>query len=205
MQQVLDSIRSRIPVPDDDFDRIYDERTRCLSAVHWTPLEVAIKAAEMLVTSRQTRVLDVGSGAGKFCVVGALATEGRFIGVEQRQYLVVKSRRIAEELGITRAHFIHGNMADLDWSDFDAFYLYNPFYENIMDARRLDNGVEIGPPMYEHYVRTVERKLSLCRNGTRVVTYHGFGGCLLTDFDLDHREDRGGDHLDLWIKRPRFP
>ena len=32
-------------------------------------------------------VLDIGCGPGKFCIVGALATTGRFTGVEQRKHL----------------------------------------------------------------------------------------------------------------------
>ena len=44
--------------------------------MHWTPVHVARRAAQFLVTGPETRVLDVGSGPGKFCLVGALATQG---------------------------------------------------------------------------------------------------------------------------------
>ena len=69
---------------DSRFDLVYPREIRELSDRHWTPVEVARKAAVFLVREPGTRVLDIGCGPGKFCIVGALATDGRFTGVEQR-------------------------------------------------------------------------------------------------------------------------
>src|SRR3954471_20676012 len=86
---------------DDEFDTVYSERVRSHSERHWTPVEVATRAADLLVASAYTRVLDVGSGAGKFCIVGALATRhGRFYGVEQRADLVHAAREAARHYGV---------------------------------------------------------------------------------------------------------
>jgi hypothetical protein len=38
--------------------------------------------------------------------------------------------------------------------------------------------------------------------GTRVVTYHGFGGEFPGDYVLVHRVAVASDYLSLWIKRP---
>src|SRR5713226_861432 len=65
-------------VEDERFDLIYPPEIRDLSCRHWTPVAVARKAAEFLVNERETRVLDLGCGPGKFCIVGALTTEAHF-------------------------------------------------------------------------------------------------------------------------------
>mgnify|MGYP000969840975 CR=1 FL=1 len=75
-----------IHAPEDDrFDLAYPPEIRAKSKAHWTPVSIARRAAEFLVREPGTRVLDIGCGPGKFCIVGALGTEGRFTGIEQRQ------------------------------------------------------------------------------------------------------------------------
>ena len=70
---------------DADFDALCGSEIRKLSRIHWTPCKVATLAAELLVKSPDDRILDVGSGAGKFCILGALHTPARFVGVEKRK------------------------------------------------------------------------------------------------------------------------
>ena len=67
-------------VEDEKFDLIYPPQIRELSSLHWTPVAVAAEAAKLLVTAPGTRVLDIGCGPGKFCLVGASLTDGRFTG-----------------------------------------------------------------------------------------------------------------------------
>jgi hypothetical protein len=64
------------------FDALYERRIRELSPQHWTPVRIARRAAELLTLSGAKRILDVGSGVGKFCIVGALTTEAQFVGIE---------------------------------------------------------------------------------------------------------------------------
>ena len=47
-------------VDDLNFDNIYPHSIKILSDVHWTPLEVALKASELLVKNSETKVLDIG-------------------------------------------------------------------------------------------------------------------------------------------------
>ena len=58
-------------IEDEKFDQIYPARIRKLSPLQWTPVRVAAEAAKLLVTVPGTRVLDIGCGPGKFCLVGA--------------------------------------------------------------------------------------------------------------------------------------
>ena len=53
------------------FNQLYPVEVRSLSAKHWTPLQVAYKASNFLAADKNTTVLDIGSGAGKFCLAAA--------------------------------------------------------------------------------------------------------------------------------------
>jgi len=75
--------------------------------------------------------LDIGSGAGKFCLIGAASTKGLFYGVEQRKELVNLCKSIAKTHQINNVEIFHSNITEISFSDYDAFYFYNPFYENI--------------------------------------------------------------------------
>jgi SAM-dependent methyltransferase len=198
--KLAEDLRDGKIVTDFRFDQIYLPAIRKLSETHWTPIEVIRRAAELLVANDKSRVLDVGSGCGKFCTVAALSGHGKFIGVEQRPHLTEVARKVAEELNASQASFIQGNMMDLDWSSFDAFYLFNPFYENRMRSTRIDDTVLHSPEKFDRYIEIVRGKLRLARPGTKVATYHGFGGDLPVSYHLIQKELIGTSILELWIK-----
>jgi predicted RNA methylase len=188
-------------VTDLAFDTAYPPDVRAVSAQYWTPYAVARRAAELLVVSPSTLVLDVGSGAGKLCVVGAATTGARFVGVEHRPSLVRVARRAAEALGVMGARFIPAPIQAIRWTAFDAFYLFNPFGENAFAAdEQLDTTVELGRARYVRDVAFVERMLARVRVGVRVLTYHGFGGTMPDTFQRIVCERAGCDALELWLK-----
>ena len=200
IRSLVEDLREGRVVTDFRFDQIYPHPVRKLSEIHWTPVNVAIRAAELLVRNHKTRVLDVGSGCGKFCTVAALTSPGQFIGVEHRVHLAELAKDIAQELGANKTAFIQGNMADLDWSFFDSFYLFNPFYENKAAIIRIDDTVTMGMKRYSRYIEIVRTKLRAAREGSRVVTYHGFGGDMPACYQLLKRVPIGVSALELWIK-----
>lgn len=110
LNAVVNAVRSGKTVADPAFDAIYPERVRVFSWRYWTPVEVARRAAQLLVTSESTRVLDIGSGAGKFCLVGALTTRATFTGIEQRQHLVEVAQWIAERYRVPHVEYRHGDV-----------------------------------------------------------------------------------------------
>jgi SAM-dependent methyltransferase len=171
---ILPRLPSGVDMTDRDFDAMYSGRLRALAKLHFTPVDVARAAARFLVTRPGTRVLDVGAGAGKFCIVGALSTSGHFTGVEQRAYLCRISELHARYLGALHTRFIHANVVDVDFSDFDAFYVYNPFSENILLDDPLDNTVELDRSLYARYSEFVHHHLAQMPVGTRLATYHSF-------------------------------
>src|SRR4029453_17335602 len=100
MLQTEDDFEDQDPrsIEDEKFAQIYPARIRKLSALQWTPVRVAAEAAKLLVTVPDTRVLDIGCGPGKFCLVGAALTDGHFTGIEQRVDLATAARKAAASL-----------------------------------------------------------------------------------------------------------
>lgn len=157
-----------------------------------------MRAVEMLAAKPASKVLDVGAGVGKLCLVGAAVTNSMWYGIERDAEMVRVANVAAVRMQVDqRTIFLHGDVTSLDWSMFDAFYLFNPFGELLW-------GLEDALARREQYValvELVEDQLSRCAAGTRVVTYHGFGGDMPRGFDLVHREPAREDELCLWIRR----
>ena len=170
--------------------------------MHWTPVQVARRAAELLVTGAETRVLDVGSGPGKFCLIGALATVGHFTGVEQRPYMAEFAANLVRKYDIPRVRFLQANAMDLNWRLYSAFYFYNPFYENLDPDKKIDEFVELSLSLHDQYIRIARERLGEAPSGTRVVSFHGMGGDMPDGYRRVLQEFCDIGNLDLWIKNP---
>ncbi len=200
----VDAIRRGLPAADEDFDQLFAPAFQRVSRRFWTPVAVATAAARMLVTRRTTRVLDVGAGVGKLCLVGALSTAASFTGVERRGALVDVARGVAERLGLRGATFLHGEIEAIDWGAYDALYLFNPFEENLYQpTEQLDQSVPLSDERFERDIAVVEQALAAARIGTRVVTYHGFGGRIPSGYRLVEEATAGSDRLRLWVRVSR--
>ena len=189
-------------VRDYDFDAWLPEFVRCHSPRHWTQVGVAARASRWLAKCGVSKVLDVGSGTGKFCVVGALSSELAFVGVEHRSPLVEAARSVAAAYGVShRVEFVHGDVSELDASSFDALYLYNPFEENLHPASVwIDRTVKIGHKQFARSVSKVERMLRSRPTGSYVITYNSFGGRVPDCYDLEKAKLAGANLLRLWRK-----
>lgn len=195
-------LREGRPVIDSVFDDVYPIDVRAVSSSFWTPVSVALRAAELLVSGKRDRILDVGSGVGKFCIVGAASTRASFVGVEQRARFVRVAEDARRQVGARSARFIKGSFDAVDIADFDGIYFFNPFEENLWGAdTRLDASVELSERRYHADIEAAKGMLERARIGTRVVTYHGFGGDMPPSYELALSEKQHTDKLDLWIKR----
>ena len=189
-------------IEDEKFDQIYPPKIRKLSSLHWTPVRVATEVAKLLVTVPGTRVLDIGCGSGKFCLVAAALTDGHFTGVEQRANLAMAARQAAATLQLANVEIMHGNATEIVFADYDAFYLYNPFEENMARGHKIDSAVPLSPVLFKRYNNYVAAQLGSMPIGTRVVTYAGYADEIPACYDCAATLFR--DELKLWIKKREY-
>ena len=79
-------VNKRLFSDDAEFDWLYPKHFQLLSLKHFTPLFIARKAAEFL-SLPNTSVLDIGIGAGKFCLTaGYHLSETFFYGGSKVDY-----------------------------------------------------------------------------------------------------------------------
>ena len=184
------------------FDSHLPLEARALSSRHWTPLAVAVRAAEWFDEFRIRTVLDVGSGAGKFCVAAALAGHCHFTGLEQRGRLVTCARSLALSFGVQqRVHFLQGMLGGVRLPAVDAYYFYNPFEENLHGpASQIDGEVELSTERYARDLRAVRELLSAARAGSYVLTYNGLGGKLPASYQPVCVDRELPNVLRLWRK-----
>jgi predicted RNA methylase len=200
---IREALQRRIAVSDAEFDEVFPDELRDRSPQHWTPVDIAILAAELLAPRSEVRVLDVGAGAGKLCLVGALVTGATWWGVEQDATLVAAATHAAWQLGVgERTRFVHGDGSRMPWDDFDAFYFFNPF-GTLLLAPHASPFVRYAT--VQNTLRRIHQRLVATPVGTRVVTYHGYGGPMPDGFTQVTRESAGSDALELWIREEPTP
>lgn len=162
-------------------------------------MDVAVRACALLAPTDDTRVLDIGAGVGKLCLIGAAITRATWVGVEADPQMVEVANHAARLLGVAdRALFVCGDANSIDWSTSDALYFFNPFAEALFD------GTIDAVPRHLEFIANLQRarlQLERMRPSARVVTYHGLGGEMPNGFDLVHREDAREDRLCLWVRR----
>ena len=180
------------------FDDLYPEHIQEMSRMHWTPVDIARKASKFLAIPN-ARILDIGSGVGKFCITaGFFHPETAFYGIEQREELYTFAEIAKAEIDLPNVHFMHGNLTDLDFSNFDHFYFYNAFYENIEPESRIDYAVKTSFELYDHYSRFVYEMLDNKPPETRLVTFHAPDSQVPPGFRLINNSD--SRVLKMWIK-----
>lgn len=184
---------------DDQFNKIYPKSVQLLSNRHWTPLAVARKAAGFLAAEDNVRVLDIGSGVGKFCLAAAHFKPGAFyFGVEQRKKLVNCANNAKKILQIDHVSFIHANFTAIDLSNYDHFYFFNAFYENLAGTEKIDDSIDYSGELYNYYNRYLFRQLDQKPAGTRLATFHSLedelpAGYHVVGVEMDNL-------LKFWIK-----
>lgn len=154
------------------FTQLYPLTIQQLNDVHWTPLSVAFKAVLFLKTGPGVKILDIGSGIGKFCLAGAYyKPEAFFYGVEQRRNLIGHARTAKDLLGFNNVEFLPGDFTQVDFREYDHFYFFNSFGENLTDQYRIDESIDYSAELYYYYSTYLRNKLDKMPGGTRFVSY----------------------------------
>jgi SAM-dependent methyltransferase len=182
---VAEAVRKGICPNERAFDQFLPRELRIVSGQHWTPLFVALRVAKWLDQVGAKTVVDIGSGAGKFCVATALATRCDFTGLEQRPRFVEAARALAQKFGVDdRVRFVERTLSQHAIPAADAYYLYNPFGENLFGPdEHLDAEVELSEDRYLRDVALAEAFFDQARVGTYVIKYNGFGGRMPSSYE----------------------
>jgi hypothetical protein len=206
-QRIIARLRIGIPPPDAVFDGLLSQEARALSPLYWTPLDVALRVARWFDEFGIRTVVDIGSGVGKFCIATALASRCRCIGLEQRPWLVTVARNLAARLDCgDRVQFIEGDFRSLGVPVADAYYLFNPFEENLFGVgERIDDEVELGEERLATDLAALRLHLLGAPFGTYLVTYNGFGGRVPASYRPLRVEREFSSVLRLWRKEERVP
>ena len=184
---------------DTQLHHVYPGEIQLLAARHWTPLSITQKVVQFLATHKGVKVLDIGSGAGKFCLAaGYYKPHASFFGVEQRKDLVSHAETARKILGLQNVHFMHCNLTELDFKQYDHFYFFNSFYENLMDTDKIDDKIACTPELYNYYNSKLYEKLEEMPAGTRLATFHSLEDHIPRSYQL--AEAPIGNLLKFWIK-----
>jgi len=163
------------PLRDQGFDRLLPMRLRAASNRFWTPLDTIKRAATWFEEEGITSVVDIGSGVGKFCVAGALASSCSFIGIEQRPTLATVARNLARIFAVDdRVSIIDGRFGEIETPVADCYYLYNPFEENLFSAgEALDTEVELTAERFRNDLRCFRALVGSLPIGAYILSYNG--------------------------------
>jgi hypothetical protein len=180
------------------FDNLFPIHIQKLSAIHWTPINVAITAARFLTTQPNARIIDIGAGVGKFCITGSFFTNAYFTGIEQRKNFVTIGKKVLKQFGLNKVDLLHGNFTELDMSQYNGVYFYNSFHENIVLSDSLDEQVERSSDLYNTYTNHLLARLKEMPVGTRLATYW----LSITEIPACYKlyESHYNNLLKLWIK-----
>ena len=171
---IFENLNKKIYCTDPVFDKIYPKAYQEHSARHFTPVKIAVKAAKLLVDDPADKILDIGSGVGKFCCIGASVTNAQFYGVEMRKTLTNLSNKIKRNYKIKNAHFINSDFTKLDFKKYNGIYFFNSFHEYFDSSCVLDETSKVSLQAYEKFHDDLILKLNECNSGTKLVTFHTF-------------------------------
>lgn len=175
---LLEQLQSGALVSDEDFDAIYSPEMKAIANFHFTPVDVARSAAAFLAPEPDSHILDIGSGAGKFCMIGAATAKGQFTGIEQRKELHDLAVSLTTKLAWPRVDFRHGNIMETFLQPFTGIYYFNAFFEHIIPEDAIDDSIAFSRTRHTLYVLYVKQQLARMPPGTRLVTYFSYANMI---------------------------
>ncbi len=187
-----------VELSENKFKLLLPEHLQLISKIHFTPIHIAQLASQWLTEDGRKNILDIGAGVGKFCISGALVSDSYFYGIEMRTSLVKIAGELIDTFEIKNARVIEQNVLDTDFNTFDAFYLYNPFHENIAHHKRMNNEINLSEHLHRNYREYTRSQFQNSKKGTRIVSYHGEDDQIPTSF-IPYKESANG-LLKLWIR-----
>jgi hypothetical protein len=163
--------RGELP-PDELMDALLPDDLKAHADQHFAGCYAIKLAAAFLSESAQPKILDIGSGSGKFCQLGALLQpQSHFTGVEYRASLVNLAIEISASLSLANVAFLHQNVIDVSFVDFNSFFMFNPFLEHRNSVARMKDFTDV-PENETIYFSHVYEQFAHCVPDTRIVTLY---------------------------------
>lgn len=195
-------VRSSKKIVDQEFDEILPPLYRFHSPNQWTSILVARTIAGWIQNLHGKKFIDIGCGVGKLCIVLRLLTDLKIFGIEQRPQLVKTANHIIETNRFQNISIIEKNLMDLNWQDYDIFYLFNPFQEHVSfsPALVIDHTINFHRDHYLTYTNKVYQELQRMPRNKIFITFHGYGGKIPNSWALKCSQFVEGGFLSLWVK-----
>ncbi|XDD44936.1 methyltransferase [Leptospira sp. WS39.C2] len=171
-------------------DQIWDSnlpaKYKSISTYQWTPVQVIEFTWQYLQTQSVSSILDLGSGVGKFCLYLAKLANGNFpiYGIEDRLDLYKVSESLKTKLKLEGVVFNHEDFLVNFPFGHSHYYLFNPLYETMKGNYSIDFEKEKSANLFLKNLQILKSNLLKCKTGTKVITYHGFGGSILPGFRI---------------------
>ena len=172
VQNIRELITNGILPSDEQFDALLPESLRKHADQHFSGVYVIEQATRFLADQNAPAILDVGSGSGKFCLIGALIhVNAHFTGVEYREELVAISQKLAQDFKIENIAFFHQNILDVHFQFFNGFFMFNPFHEHRQSSARMA-GFFDHERSAEAYQNHIYNELSAIQHPAKLVTHY---------------------------------
>lgn len=200
--ELLDKLRLGGETYDCDFDKIFPPYYQLQSTMHWTPIFAASQIADWIKPLGLKSIVDIGCGVGKLCILLRVLTDYKILGIEQRPKLVRVANKIIEVNELKNVSIVQMNMLDLDWAAHDIYYLYNPFQEHLDNGAFgiIENDLEFDHKNFVHYTSEVFKQLCNSKRGKILITFHGYGGSVPSDWSMVASRHLENGDLTMWIK-----
>ncbi|MNV77598.1 hypothetical protein D3C71_1710350 [compost metagenome] len=100
---------------------------------------------------------------------------------------------------MSNVHFIHANITQVNFKEFDHFYYFNSFYENIDQLNGIDDTIETSIGLYLYYCQYLFTALEEKPVGTKLVTLQSLEQEIPSCYRLV--DTFRGIFLKMWIKQ----
>lgn len=185
---------------DELWDSYLPKKFQLLSPYQWTPISVIERTWNYLSKDKVTSVVDLGSGVGKFCIYLSKVSNHSIdiLGIENREELLKISESLKEIWNTPDVNFKNTDFLNEFPTGHSHYFCFNPLYETMKGSHSIDSSKKKSAHQFLKDLEILKQKLFLLSPGTKLITFHGFGGSYLPGFRIILKEEiNSGEYL-IW-------